>query len=124
MQFDSDLVWELMTSSQIYNIFEILIFLCLGTDGLWDNLFVEEILEICNSNPNSDSSTLSELIAKAASEASFASRLSPFAKGAKEVGWEYWGGKVDDITVLVGKVKPFTNEVKKIDDDCILENSK
>lgn len=77
----------------------------LGSDGLFDNLFSEEILEICKENPDCDSTTLAELIATAASDASTASRLSPFAKGAKEVGWNYWGGKVDDISVVVGKVK-------------------
>jgi len=77
----------------------------LGSDGLFDNLFPEEILDVCNENTEADSKTLAELIAKAASEASVDSRLSPFAKGAKEVGWNYCGGKVDDISVVVGKVK-------------------
>ena len=32
--------------------------------------------------------------------------LSPFAYGAQQLGYRYFGGKMDDITVLVGYVVP------------------
>lgn len=46
-----------------------------------------------------------ECIAKKSEEKSFQQNyLSPFARGAQEVGMPYRGGKPDDITVIVGQV--------------------
>lgn len=67
-------------------------------------MFVEEIIDIVKESEEKDPKSIAEAIASAASEACFESRLSPFAKGARETGWQYWGGKIDDVTVVVGKV--------------------
>ncbi|XP_075499451.1 putative protein phosphatase 2C 55 [Primulina tabacum] len=83
-----------------------------GTDGLFDNLFPEEIeaivkvsLEQNDIQPN----LLAESLAKAALEkSSDRSCKSPYGVAAQAAGLEYSGGKSDDITVVAGYVRAYS----------------
>jgi len=100
----------------------------LGTDGLFDNLFDYEILQILNRTKTQDGLreetdelikkgsldaealnerkvSVAELIARKASEKSRSATMkTPFAQNAKANGMNVLGGKLDDITVLVATV--------------------
>jgi len=75
-----------------------------GTDGLWDNLFDDEITEIVSQA--SEPMTIAQLIARQAHEtAASKAVISPFAKAARENGYPLaTGGKMDDISVVVARV--------------------
>jgi protein phosphatase PTC7 len=76
-----------------------------GTDGLWDNLFDEDIIDVIASAP-SDPATISQLIARQAHiVANDKDIISPFSKSARSNGYPLaTGGKLDDITVLCARV--------------------
>jgi len=95
-----------------------------GSDGLFDNLFDEDILdEVCKHIPQESSKNhptalayptlhinpkkVSEAIARRAKLVSEESRYasSPFQSRAIQEGLYYQGGKVDDISVVVAIVK-------------------
>lgn len=99
-----------------------------GTDGLFDNLFDFEIVQMLNHSKtetglqeetaeliqhgalppeslNERKVTIAELIARKASEKSRSSTVkTPFAQNANANGMKVVGGKLDDITVLVATV--------------------
>jgi len=77
----------------------------LGTDGLWDNLFDDDIIEVVANAP-SDPATIAQLIARQAHiVANDKDVISPFSKSARSNGYPLaTGGKLDDITVLVARV--------------------
>ena len=78
--------------------------LVLGTDGITDNLFEEDIAEIAWKGVTSGKSPsqVARALADAARAASFdETSLSPFAASARDYGLVFDGGKVDDITVVV-----------------------
>lgn len=83
-----------------------------ATDGLLDNLYPQEIVDICNrhvqSTTNSnDSKIIADNIGNAAFKVSSNSTgTSPFSNEVTRRGYQYSGGKPDDITVLVAKVRP------------------
>jgi protein phosphatase PTC7 len=76
-----------------------------GSDGLWDNLFDDDIIEVVANAP-SDPATIAQLIARQAHiVANDKDIISPFSKSARSNGYPLaTGGKLDDITVLVGRV--------------------
>jgi protein phosphatase PTC7 len=76
-----------------------------GTDGLWDNLFDDDILEVIANAPN-DPATIAQQIARQAHiVANDKDIISPFSKSARSNGYPLaTGGKLDDITVMVGRV--------------------
>ncbi|GHJ85949.1 hypothetical protein NliqN6_2351 [Naganishia liquefaciens] len=79
------------------------------SDGLSDNLFDEDILEIIAAHTPPDSpaqpQALSEALCKSAEEASEETgSASPFMCRAIEEGLDFMGGKKDDISVLVAVV--------------------
>jgi protein phosphatase PTC7 len=76
-----------------------------GTDGLWDNLFDDDIIEVVANAPN-DPATIAQLIARQAHVvANDKDIISPFSKSARSNGYPLaTGGKLDDITVMVGRV--------------------
>ncbi|PFH31739.1 protein phosphatase 2C domain-containing protein [Besnoitia besnoiti] len=95
--------------------------LVMGSDGLFDNLFDEDILQVVNqlcwgrSRPGEIPSTEPHLVAEKllemAMDAASAptgpekAKLTPYAEGAYiELGKRLYGGKPDDITVVVGYV--------------------
>merc|ERR1712228_580622 len=87
-----------------------------GSDGLFDNIFNDQILELIGIAGVADDAFKTPLdlnevanaIAKLAHmKAADASWFSPFAEQAVEVGYDkaaVLGGKMDDITVLVAQV--------------------
>lgn len=86
----------------------------LGSDGLFDNVFDEDIVDIIASKtlPNimqSDPQQMSDALLKRAREVAEDSRFasSPFQSRAIQEGFYYSGGKIDDMTVLVGMIRYF-----------------
>jgi protein phosphatase PTC7 len=80
-----------------------------GTDGLFDNLFAENIIDkieqYLGSN-NFDSNALAKEVADEAFRKSIDTRWnSPFAVNARKARYSFRGGKSDDITVIVGRVE-------------------
>lgn len=80
----------------------------LGSDGLWDNLYDDQILEIVNSEEckiQMDPTRIATIIAAKAHEVADSPTVdSPFAVNAKKNNITFSGGKMDDITVLVSRV--------------------
>ena len=78
-----------------------------GTDGLFDNLHASEIEEVVNRGLDEAHmpQQLACSIAKLALSTSLDSyAISPFTKAAWEVGLDFLGGKIDDITVVVAYI--------------------
>jgi hypothetical protein len=80
----------------------------MGSDGLFDNVFDEEIVDIVNSNclppplkvdPQSMADALLRKAKQVAENSGFGT--SPFQQRAIQEGFYYQGGKVDDTSVLV-----------------------
>nr|KAJ3418987.1 hypothetical protein HK105_007554 [Polyrhizophydium stewartii] len=85
----------------------------LGTDGLFDNVFDEEIVDIIGvhthaSKPElSDPQRMTDALLFRAREVAEDNRSasSPFQTRAIQEGFYYQGGKMDDVTVLVGIIR-------------------
>ena len=79
-------------------------YLVIGTDGLYDNLTNEMILD-CFVPKESDVQEICNCIGQKSFKYSQDKNWdSPFARNAKAVGKYYKGGKQDDITVIVSQV--------------------
>ena len=84
--------------------------LVVGSDGLWDNLHRNKIVDIVKpyfirnkGSIKDDVDIIAEIIAKEAEKYSLLQNyMSPFAENARNYNYEYIGGKPDDITVVVG----------------------
>jgi len=76
----------------------------MGTDGLFDNLYDEEIVAIAAMS--AEPATIAQLLARRAfMVGNSKSLISPFAKAARGNGYPLaLGGKLDDITVMVGRI--------------------
>ncbi|KAI9220248.1 phosphatase 2C-like domain-containing protein, partial [Blastocladiella britannica] len=82
----------------------------MASDGIFDNLFDEEMLAIVRTVVGwpsvSTMGSIAEAIVARAREAADDSRgASPFASRAMREGLYYQGGKVDDVAVVVGVVR-------------------
>merc|ERR1719419_1053949 len=81
-----------------------------STDGMWDNLFVEDVTTIINQQPRLTSgylnlSHLSLLLARLAHEvAKDPWAQTPFAQEAGRQSLKYNGGKMDDVTVICSQL--------------------
>jgi protein phosphatase PTC7 len=82
-----------------------------GSDGLWDNLEVSEIETLMKEvgyNETRITEFVSETANRLAETASIVSQNAtaetPFAKQSRSAGFPYTGGKVGDVTVVVGVV--------------------
>jgi len=74
-----------------------------GTDGLFDNVFDSQLLEIANKGTNV--TDISSKLAKKAQEVGLSdTATSPFSKSAIKTGHSFRGGKLDDVTIIVAKV--------------------
>lgn len=77
-----------------------------ATDGVFDNLYNQDVLDLMNSKQYSDlqmfTNDISELAFKKSLDTNYD---SPFSIGARSHGYDAKGGKSDDITVVVGKIK-------------------
>ncbi|KAF4356208.1 hypothetical protein G4B88_002820 [Cannabis sativa] len=78
----------------------------LGTDGVWDNIFVWEMEQVLKEKTKiMDLKNLSSYIASLALYNSFDKfRKTPFSIASTEAGKPYRGGKFDDITVVIGRI--------------------
>lgn len=82
----------------------------LGSDGLFDNLFERDILDIIKPFIKHDDRILdpelvAQMIAQKAEQLSKDSNyISPFSKEAYKHFYDYRGGKEDDITVVVAQI--------------------
>ncbi|CAM0877130.1 unnamed protein product [Alopecurus aequalis] len=78
-----------------------------GTDGLFDNLYNNEIkavvVEAIRGGLGAQA-TAQKIAALARVRALDKHRQSPFAAAAQEAGYRFYGGKLDDITVVVSYV--------------------
>ena len=82
--------------------------LVIGTDGVFDNLFDEQIIDliqpfVTKSSDMEDPGKAADAIAHEAERlGGEANYLSPFSKCARDqYGYDYMGGKQDDVTVAV-----------------------
>lgn len=85
----------------------------LGSDGMFDNVFDEDIVDIvrnvtAGSKPTSvDPQRISDALLRKAREVAEDGRFSssPFQTRAIQEGLYYQGGKMDDVTVLAGVIR-------------------
>jgi len=75
-----------------------------ATDGLFDNLFDDDITDITSDYSNESPTFIASRLAIVAYDRSVGKEPTPFSVAMKKQGKEYEGGKEDDITVVVGKV--------------------
>ena len=81
-------------------------YVVLGSDGLFDNLFPQDITDIVNEARSRLDINVAVELAMAAYEASIdVDRDCPFNAESRRAGMERKGGKPDDITVLVGVIE-------------------
>ena len=84
-----------------------------GTDGLFDNLYNNEISAVVVSAVRAGLEpqvTAQKIAALARERALDRTRQSPFAAAAQAAGFRYYGGKLDDITVVVSYITSSTSE--------------
>lgn len=78
-----------------------------GTDGLFDNLYTNDIIAVVVEAVRGGlgaQATAQKIAALARVRALDKHRKSPFAAAAQEAGYRFYGGKLDDITVVVSYV--------------------
>ena len=79
-----------------------------GSDGLWDNLEIDQIVTILYKYINGSKLNTDDSAKALANEAEILSKdkgyLSPFSKKAREHNFHYTGGKPDDITIIVAQI--------------------
>ncbi|KAG6624837.1 probable protein phosphatase 2C 55 isoform X1 [Carya illinoinensis] len=79
-----------------------------GTDGLFDNLYNNEITAVVVHAMRAGLGpqvTAQKIAALARQRAQDKDRQTPFATAAQDAGFRYYGGKLDDITVVVSYIK-------------------
>ena len=79
-----------------------------GTDGLFDNVFADEVARLASlSKARGDGpGEAAEVVAAfARRRAADTEAATPFAVAAQAMGYNYRGGKMDDITVVVGFIE-------------------
>ncbi|KAI5075433.1 hypothetical protein GOP47_0009509 [Adiantum capillus-veneris] len=78
-----------------------------GTDGLFDNLYENDIVSLVVQATRAGSSpdvTAKKVAALARERAQDCNRQTPFSVAAQDAGFRFYGGKMDDITVIVSYV--------------------
>jgi protein phosphatase PTC7 len=88
----------------------------IATDGFWDNLFDQKILQLINGWKNSNGGKvdkLAKILAEEAERVSLSRDRTPFQVAAANAGLRFNGGKEDDITVVVGVVTGPSEEQTK-----------
>ncbi|XVF15723.1 hypothetical protein REPUB_Repub09cG0180200 [Reevesia pubescens] len=82
-----------------------------GTDGLFDNLYNNEVTAVvvhalrAGFTPKLTAKQIADLARERAVDKN---RQTPFAKAAQDAGFRYYGGKLDDITVVVSYITSST----------------
>ncbi|OVA18668.1 Protein phosphatase 2C (PP2C)-like domain [Macleaya cordata] len=83
-----------------------------GTDGLFDNLYNNEITAVVVDAMRTGlepQATAQKIAALARQRALDKNRQTPFSTAAQDAGFRYYGGKLDDITVVVSYITNSTN---------------
>lgn len=78
-----------------------------ATDGVFDNVYPDEIVQLISDQQREGRTPLQAATALAQFaryRAADPGHLSPFAFGAQQRGYRFFGGKMDDITALVAYV--------------------
>ncbi|KAJ4835710.1 hypothetical protein Tsubulata_021713 [Turnera subulata] len=78
-----------------------------GTDGLFDNLYNNEIAAVVVHSVRAGFGpqvTAKKIAALARERALDRNRQTPFSTAAQDAGYRYYGGKLDDITVVVSYI--------------------
>ncbi|CAM8912270.1 unnamed protein product [Rhodiola kirilowii] len=78
-----------------------------GTDGLFDNLYNNEVTAVVVHAVRSGlepQAAAQKIAALARQRALDKNRQTPFSTAAQEAGFRYYGGKLDDITVVVSYI--------------------
>lgn len=96
-----------------------------GSDGLFDNVEVEEMRRELEANIDRETGVLrnkkelAESLAKRAIQYGQDEEYdSPFSQHARSLGYEFIGGKLDDTTVIIAQIKedveqtPTHNEIR------------
>ncbi|XP_076895320.1 putative protein phosphatase 2C 55 [Bidens hawaiensis] len=84
-----------------------------GTDGLFDNLYNNDITAIVVHAVRAGLEpqvTAQKIAALARQRAQEKDRQTPFSAAAQEAGFRYYGGKLDDITVVVSYITTSKDE--------------
>lgn len=79
-----------------------------ATDGVFDNIYPDEaaaMVTLAKRNGDSPSNAAMLLAQFARTRAADPAHLSPFAYGAQQLGYRYFGGKMDDITVVCAYIE-------------------
>jgi protein phosphatase PTC7 len=74
-----------------------------ATDGVFDNVYPDEaaaMVTVAKKNGDSPELAATLLAQFARTRAADPTHLSPFAYGAQQLGYKFFGGKMDDITVV------------------------
>eukprot|EP00670_Eutreptiella_braarudii_P002513 CAMPEP_0174303242 /NCGR_PEP_ID=MMETSP0809-20121228/60069_1 /TAXON_ID=73025 ORGANISM="Eutreptiella gymnastica-like, Strain CCMP1594" /NCGR_SAMPLE_ID=MMETSP0809 /ASSEMBLY_ACC=CAM_ASM_000658 /LENGTH=453 /DNA_ID=CAMNT_0015409233 /DNA_START=33 /DNA_END=1394 /DNA_ORIENTATION=+ len=80
-----------------------------ASDGLYDNLFDNEVAELCHAHRGIPPRELARALKEAADVvAASPDRVTPFQLACERADYEWSGGKTDDITVVVAKVQAAT----------------
>lgn len=92
-----------------------------GSDGIFDNMWDKDILDLVNANSQDGPKRLSSILAKQAHEEAKRKDIwTPFAQRAyedksvnitKQNAKQWLGGKMDDITVVASYVYPYTQNL-------------
>ncbi|KAG5241268.1 hypothetical protein OIU76_024469 [Salix suchowensis] len=83
-----------------------------GTDGLFDNLYNNEVTAVVVHSIRTGlgpEATAQKIAALARQRALDTNRQTPFSTAAQDAGYRYYGGKLDDITVVVSYVTNSAN---------------
>ncbi|OMO87627.1 phosphatase 2C (PP2C)-like protein [Corchorus capsularis] len=86
-----------------------------GTDGLFDNLYNNEITAVVVHAVRAGLGpqvTAQKIAALARQRAQDRDRQTPFSTAAQDAGFRYYGGKLDDITVVVSYITSSEEENK------------
>lgn len=86
-----------------------------GTDGLFDNLYNNEITAVVVHAMRAGLGpqvTAQKIAALARQRAQDKDRQTPFSTAAQDAGFRYYGGKLDDITVVVSYITNCEDEDK------------
>lgn len=99
---------DLPSSAQVFNLQvapgDVII---AGTDGLFDNLYNNEVTAVVVHAVRAGLGpqiTAQKIAALARQRAQDTHRQTPFSTAAQDAGFRYYGGKLDDITVVVSYV--------------------
>jgi len=88
-----------------------------ATDGVFDNVYPDEaaaMVTLAKKNGDSPEIAATLLAQFARTRAADPTHLSPFAYGAQQLGYKFFGGKMDDITVVCGYIEDSNGDAAPI----------